>query len=44
MICDEYIGHKCLENYNDVHLDENYYFYPLLGKLFNNHVKILETL
>ncbi|XP_044584019.1 uncharacterized protein LOC123264667 isoform X2 [Cotesia glomerata] len=31
MICDDYQHHPCLNDYDDVHLDENYYFYPLLG-------------
>ncbi|CAD6221994.1 GSCOCG00011698001-RA-CDS [Cotesia congregata] len=29
-ICDEYVSHECLRNYNDVHIDENYYFFSLL--------------
>lgn len=31
MICEDYYNHSCLDDYDDVHLDDNYYFYPLLG-------------
>ncbi|XP_048515812.1 uncharacterized protein LOC125502124 [Athalia rosae] len=29
MPCDDYVDHPCLSDYGDIHLDENYYVYPL---------------
>ncbi|CAD6242575.1 GSCOCG00009519001-RA-CDS [Cotesia congregata] len=31
MSCDDYQNHPCVKDYGDLHLDDNYYFYPLLN-------------